>query len=273
LFSRVLCVGLVDRTDRRAHARSEFARVGIGGYRFVDGCAADSDEVRSAFESGRVAACPPCFRCGKQACECENRRLMPEQVGCWLAHERAWRDVAEQGMTLVCEDDVLFTPRVGEAFAFLAQHAQLARLIETGPVLLRLGRALTEDHQAGREFRLTDTIAMSNPCYALNRTMADLLLGASDRIFTTVDIFIHRDMAPKAASLTLDPPLASDLSWSTGQFRSDILPKRLYIERLTRRLQSLDRSDPEAKELERLLDLEEARFEAFRRYNREDVID
>jgi glycosyltransferase involved in cell wall biosynthesis len=193
---------------------------------------------------------------------------MPEQVATWLTHESAWRNVAATGLTLICEDDIKFTDRVGEAISYIGQEARVGKHLERSePVLLRLGRALGPRHESLDPFRFTAEVAMSNPCYALNEPMARMLLDRSGHIHTTVDIFVHQQVGTMGHHATLDPPLAYELSWSTGELRSDIRPKQVYIDRLEKRLQNVPEGTPEHEALRRAIAAEVARFEAFRDYN------
>jgi GR25 family glycosyltransferase involved in LPS biosynthesis len=266
-FSEVFCISLPGRSDRREHAVGEFGRLGLA-FRWIDAFDSQSEAVRRAFRAGRVASFPPCFRCGADRCACENRRLMPEQVGTWLSHEQAWRRVAAEGLTLVCEDDVKFTERAAEGLAWLATQAPLASALRRGEALLvRLGRALGPNHASEAAFVLNRRPTMSNPCYALNRPMANLLLERSDRIGTTVDIYTHRDVATGASHFTLEPPLAYELSWSTGELRSDIRPKQVYIDRLEARLETLQEGTPEHETVRKAIADERERFRAFHAYN------
>ena len=53
-----------------------------------------------------------------------------------------------------------------------------------------------------------------------------------DKIRTTSDLFTHQHVSAKAKNYTLFPPIAYELSWSNGEFKSQIHPKRRYIEHL-----------------------------------------
>lgn len=268
MFQKVLCISLPARTDRRDHAVEELGRQGLTPFRWIDAFDSESEAVNRAFLEGRVASFPPCFRCGAERCMCENRRLMPEQVGTWLSHEEAWRSAADGGLTLICEDDVKFTERATEGISWLAAQAELtSALDQQEPVLLRLGRALGPAHASRSRFTLTGQPTMSNPCYALNRPMADLLLVNAAKICTTVDIYTHSEVAPRTLHFTLEPPLASDLSWSTGELRSDIRPKQVYIDRLEAMLKEMTEGTPEFESVRQAIAEEKDRFEAFYAYN------
>ena len=128
MFSKVLCISLASRTDRRDHAADELGRQGLAPFSWVSAYDGASEAVGRAFSADRVAPFPPCFRCGAERCDCENRRLMPEQVGTWLSHEDAWRSAAEEGLTLICEDDVKFTERAAEGIAAKRDGGGLAEV-------------------------------------------------------------------------------------------------------------------------------------------------
>lgn len=264
MIRKVLCIGLRERTDRRTHAATELSRAGINAPIWIDGFGPDAAEVQGAYDAGRVFRYPPCFRCGQDQCSCENKRLIAPQVGTWLSHAKAWRQVDPAGLTLICEDDIKFTARFHEGLNWLGSQQDLRRALEArGPVLVRLGRALTDDHRGAQPFRLIRKTTMSNPCYALNAAMAQLLLESSEPITTTVDIFTHRIMAEYADHFTLEPPIAYELSWSTGELRSDIRPKQVYIDRLERQLGALDPSSSAYEAIRKAIDDERARFRTF----------
>lgn len=270
-FDDILCISLSQRQDRRRHAHDEFDRVGIKHFRWVDACGAQSEEVTRAFRGGLVADYPPCFRCGREACHCENRRLLPEQVGCWLSHQKAWRQVHGAGLTLICEDDVRFTERLWEGVDFaLGQYAVAESLQAQVPVLVRFGRALGKEHGSDRGFRLSPEPSMANPCYAINSAMSEVLLSSSGRVTTTVDIYTHRVMGPTVAAYTLEPPVAYELSWSTGELRSDIRPKRIYIDYMKARLSTLEPGDARHEMIIREIERELARFERMRTFEARD---
>ncbi len=74
-------------------------------------------------------------------------------------------------------------------------------------------------------------------------------------------------MAPRASHFTLEPPLAFELSWSTGELRSDIRPKQVFIDRLEARLEDLVEGSPEYEAVRQAIVEERRRFTAFEAYN------
>lgn len=264
MIEKVLCIGLPQRPDRRAHARRELARVGLDPVIWIDAFGPGSPQLQAAWDTGRVAEYPPCFRCGRDSCSCENKRLIEPQVGAWLSHCAAWDHVQGAGLTLICEDDVKFTDRFAQGLVWLSSDTVLrAALQAQRPVLIRLGRALTESHRSKLAFKLTAEQTMANPCYAVNLAMARLLLASSERIHTTVDIYTHRQIAPQGEAFTLEPPIAYELSWSTGELRSDILPKQVYIDTLKQQLADLDPASESYAQVLAEIRTEEERFRHF----------
>lgn len=238
VFDRVYVVSLPGSADRRAHVRAHFEQIGLTTFSFFDAVGADSPLVADAFASGRVHPYPPCFRCGKDSCgkdDCNNV-LIPPQVANYLTYHRLWLEIAAQPQrALVVEDDVLFQPdaaqtlnMLGEAAADLSFRAEISRL-------LRLGWALGPDHVAGASFRITAEVRMSNPCFGLTSAYAQALVDRHRRIDTTSDLYMHALAPCKGEAFTVFPPLASELSWSTGGVASLIHPKPIRSEFLRKR--------------------------------------
>jgi hypothetical protein len=151
----------------------------------------------------------------------------------------AWKEIRSTAgdLYMVCEDDVKFTNTYRETLDFIEHSEVIAGHLASGrPVLVRMGWALGDDHHLHVKPCLTQEIRMSNPCYALNASMADLLLTSLTKIETTSDIYLHRQIGPLANHYTAFPPLAYELSWSTGQLRSEIRPKQKYIDFLEQQL-------------------------------------
>jgi hypothetical protein len=273
VFDQALCISLPRCLERRAHIRAEFARVGLTRYRFIDAFDRDSDEVRERFASDFVHKYPPCFRCGRNECACENKSLFPAQIGNWLSHMAAWREVREQRaarLTLVCEDDVKFRDTIHDCLALVGDSAAIEGQLEAErPVLIRLGWGLCDDHAQSASPYLTQDIRMANPCYAINRALAGLLLDSLDGIHTTSDIYVHRIIGSGVAHYTVMPPAAYELSWSTAELRSEIRPKQKYVDRLKKQQQAADEGSTEFVRMQELIADEERRIEDFATFNQD----
>ena len=232
LFDLAYVLGLPSSIDRRAHVKYSFAAIGLTRFRFVNAYAADSKEVAHAFESGLVKSYPDCFRCGKLRCEhddCNNVLIAP-QVANFLSYLELWRGIAKTPQrALVLEDDVVFHKHAVQTLGNLSHAIKTGTLTfkpET-PRLLRLGWALSKDHVDGGSFRIERTLRMSNPCHALTSAYARALLDRFVKINTTSDVFLH-SMAPQPEeAVTVFPPIASEMSWSSGAAESLIHPKSI----------------------------------------------
>lgn len=236
----VYCVSLPDAAERRDNAAGELRRFGVESWEWHEGVPADAPEVLEAYLTGQVHFSPPCFRCGRESCGCENNFLTFPQVAVCLAYRSLWRrlvDVAEQDgdLFLLCEDDIAFTDRAREGAAFLAELLRQGDFHLDLPLLVRLGWAQGKEHDSAAPFVLeADRVKMSNPCYLLNAAMAKRLLEGHRQITHTVDVYTHREMNRQGGQYTLQPPIAYEHSWSTGRFESAIFPRKVREEYLRR---------------------------------------
>jgi GR25 family glycosyltransferase involved in LPS biosynthesis len=219
--------------------RQELARVGITKYVFFDAIDKDSDLVKKAFAEDFVLKFPPCFRCGKRKCNCENNILIAPQVANFLSYQKLWQDVVKNRYTysLILEDDIKFTNYYQDVIekVFNSEFLQQHGFSRDSTSLLRLGWAECEDHEMKNteDIQLVSNLCkMSNPCYAITLEMAKKLLSSLDKINTTSDIYTHKWIGQTVNNYTLMPPIAHDLSWSRGDFKSLIHPKQNYIDKL-----------------------------------------
>ncbi|HCM1204906.1 TPA: hypothetical protein N2883_004582, partial [Vibrio parahaemolyticus] len=107
--------------------------------------------------------------------------------------------------------------------------------------LVQMGWAYCDDHLKNEQVTIVPSMGkMSNPCFALNKSMAQLIIDQFDKVDTTIDIFIHRQVAQKANCHTFYPPLFYEMSWSTGEVDSTIHPKQIRIDYLSSKQNSDD---------------------------------
>jgi hypothetical protein len=156
--------------------------------------------------------------------------LIPAQVATFVSYLNLWKHVVDLkvGTALIVEDDVSFTDYAPQVASTIVDRGLLDQTGLWGdqPTLLRLGWAAGPEHRwSGRVELVRNYIQMSNPCHALNRAMASRLLEAFERVEMAVDGFTHRHVGSTVANFTLLPPLASELSWSSGAVDSLIHPK------------------------------------------------
>ena len=240
LFDEVLVLSLPGADERRAYVTDHLRAHGISDFSFFDASAADSPETDAAYADGLVATYPPCFRCGKTSCgrpDCNNVLIAP-QVATFVSYLRLWRHIAaRRGCFLVLEDDVKLHANWQPALNFLAEMrgSKAPWLDASQPRLLRLGWALCAEHDESREFAIRQDVRMSNPCHAITSAFATALLDRFRTICVTVDTFMHRDAPLDGEAWTLFPPVASELSWSTGALASQIHPKLVRSDYLAQR--------------------------------------
>ena len=237
LFSAVYVVSLKESTDRRQYIKEYFSKIGLDKYQFFDAMHWQSQEVKDAYNEGLVKLYPSCFRCDKYECgdeECNNT-LIPQQVGNFLTHKALWSHIASTPqIALIVEDDIIFENYAETVLQKLSDHIRENPefLSPQVPKLLRFGWAKGKDHNANNPFKIVNTPKMSNPCHAMTSGYAQKLLNKFSKIETTSDIFIHKETPSSGEGLTIYPPIASELSWSTGELPSLIHPKKLHAEYL-----------------------------------------
>ena len=241
LFDRVYVISLPTSEDRRAHISEHFGELGIRDYEFHDATRYDDNRVSRLFDAGAVAKYPPCFRCGALECgnpDCNNV-LIPQQVAVFDTYLRLWEKVSLRNeRVLICEDDVIFHPWWQDGLRFLSSEVKGGRISFSPdvPALIRLGWALNEEHAGGQAFSISKDVRMSNPCHAITSAYAQALLSEFKRVEHTVDVFQHRlAKVSKDHAWTVFPPVASELSWSTGAFDSLIHPKGVRTDFLNQR--------------------------------------
>ena len=268
-FNRVYCISLTRCRERRAHMVAEFARAGVEGWQFIDAVDKNSTAATELFDSDFVLKYPPCFRCGKAACDCSNKALLPVQIANWLSHMDAWRRVQDgpAGLSLVCEDDIRFQAHLGACLELIGNSRQIRGHVQARePLLIRLGWSAwvpAEAEAEGVSPSLTTEIRMANACYAINEAMAALLLGSLRKIDTTSDIYLHDRLAADVAHYTVMPPAALELSWTTGELLSEIRPKAKHVEYLRGQLCALAPGSQEYQATRERMERELARIRHF----------
>ncbi|MCH9750587.1 MAG: glycosyltransferase family 25 protein [Alphaproteobacteria bacterium] len=237
-LQKVLVVSLDEDSARRDHIRRHLPAIGLHDFEFVSAVDHRSQLVEKLYRQEKVHRYPGCFRCGQTKCPCANNILIPQQVANWLSFKKVWSMCAHhpEAFFLVCEDDVSF--RKSSNFVLMSfletfdpgEKNVLVRMAASG----KDPKGLVE----GKSYTLSDRVVMSNAAYILNGHMARFLLNEFDRIETTSDIWLHRDIAgkPEVQSLTIEPLLATDLSFSPefAQFTSRIHPKGIDEQDLKR---------------------------------------
>ena len=234
-FGGVFCVSLRRSGERRKHIVKELRKNNIRNYEFVDAIDKGDQIVEDAYQNGAVRLFPPCFRCGKNDCQCDNNVLIPTQVATFYSHMKVWELIANKksGIYLIIEDDIKFNwyYKLVKYYVFI-NLTRYSKNNERDPLLIRLGWAYDSEHKLQGIKFIRGLLKMSNPMYAINPAMADILLKEFKNITTTVDIFVHDNVGLKYENYTLIPPLAHELSFSHGNVESLIRPRKKRIDEL-----------------------------------------
>jgi len=146
-----------------------------------------------------------------------------------------WKKIAARHeRVLVVEDDV----QLHESWRDVLSNLKM--MIESGavqfqaetPCLLRMGWALGKDHDQPGPVRLENDVRMSNPCFAVTSAYAAKAASNFKGVDQTADVYFHQQLPESGQAFTIFPPIASELSWSTGQVSSLIHPKDIHAEYL-----------------------------------------
>ena len=232
-FYKAYCISLLESEQRRKHIKYELNN--IVDFKFVDAIDKDNKIVEKAYQNDVVKLFPPCFRCGKKNCKCENNVLIPTQVATFYSHKKVWEIIAVQkeGMYLIIEDDIKFNwyYRLLKSF-FHKRIKELSFEYSNKALLIRLAWAYNKEHTIGLIKPVYGLVKMSNPMYAINPLMAKALLKEFKIIDTTVDVYVHKHIGIKYQNYTFMPPLAHELSFSHGKVESLIRPRQKRFEKL-----------------------------------------
>ena len=114
IISKIFVINLEKSIDRKAHIVDEFERIGIKDYEFFKAVDKDSNQVKDLMISNFVKKFPPCFRCGKNKCRCQNNVLIKHQIGNWCSFINLMKKIIENkynDLIMICEDDIKFADK------------------------------------------------------------------------------------------------------------------------------------------------------------------
>ena len=112
LINKIYIINLKSCVNRKEHIKQEFKRVGINEYEIFEATDKDSIEVRNMIKSDFVKKFPPCFRCGRNECNCPNNILISSQIGNWCSFINVMNDIIKndlKNLIMICEDDIKFS--------------------------------------------------------------------------------------------------------------------------------------------------------------------
>lgn len=204
VFQKILVLSLPESTDRQQHIQKEFQRVGIENYDFFYASSPLSLECKEVKEK-YVKKMFQCFRCHQKVCFCENNFLTDFQIANWTSFIRIWQYIVENQIpfTLICEDDIVFTPRHQQIIFRLFNKSvfQYHQIDLKKPLCIGLGSAFNPQKHFNKKVpQLKRVNIMSNPCFCINLPMAKLFLE-NISIQHTSDHYMHIDIPEKYAEV------------------------------------------------------------------------
>ena len=234
IFDKIYVLNLKECIDRKNHIINEFARVGIENYEFFEAVRYDSEDVIRLMKSNFVKKFPNCFRCNKKRCDCENNVLTPFQIGNWCSFIKIFADIINKNykFVLICEDDIVFTDRHKIILDKLLSKGSFNyyKINMDKPLLVKMGAAYNEDNHNSMENPIyIKNYALCNPCFAINKELAQIYLNNLFVIDYHSDIYFHKKipkMIPGIQHLTMYPYPVYELSFvrQKQQFQSTVRP-------------------------------------------------
>ena len=235
LIDNIYVINLKSCKDRKEHIINEFKRVGINKYEFFEAIDKNSDEVKNLMKTKFVMKYPPCFRCRKIKCNCNNNVLVKSQIGNWCSYIKIMKKIVDNNykkLIMICEDDIKFTNRGKNILNKIIniQNFKKYNINFNKPVLIRAGSALNKNHT----LRIQNPIMnkqkiMSNPCFFINIHYAISFLKNLNFLDRTSDMYIHGNILNKDKSIqhfTIFPQPIYELSYGKNAiFKSEIHPK------------------------------------------------
>lgn len=236
VFEKIFVINLNESTDRKKHIINEFQRMKITNYEFFEATHFEDPKVLELYNSGKVLKFPPCFRCFKKRCCCENNFLTKYQIANWLSFIRLFEHIIKNNYNFVCicEDDICFTKFANQIcnqllskYNFMKHNIQMKK-----PLLIKMGVAFDySTHYYFGETSFVKNYSLSNPCFALNKAMIYVFLSNLKIIDYHSDIYFHKSIPKyfgnKIQMFSMKPYPVYELSFvkSFQKFNSLVRPK------------------------------------------------
>ena len=235
-FDKIFVINLKESIDRKSHIIQEFKRMNITNYEFFEATHFDDPEVDKLLKSNNVMKFPPCFRCLKKRCSCENNFLTKYQIANWLSFIRLFKHIltTDHNFVCICEDDIAFTKHANKICNQLySPHTFMKYNInKKAPLLIKMGAAFDyPTHYYFGNASFIKNYSLSNPCFALNKAMIYVFLTNLKIIDYHSDIYFHKTIPQhfgnKIQMFTMKPFPVYELSFvkSIRKFNSLVRPK------------------------------------------------
>ena len=233
-FDKIYVINLKESIDRNIHIKNEFQKKGITNYEFFEAEHYNNSEVKELLNSNKVISFPPCFRCLKNRCRCENNFLTKYQIANWLSFIKLFNKILvdENDFVLICEDDIVFTKQSTFIFNELLNEKNFKKynINKNNPILIKMGSAYNVNtHDLYMKPEFIKNYSLSNPCFAVNKEMIKVFLYNLKIIDYHSDIYFHKKIPINFSNvqmLVMNPMPIYELSFIEGkkQFNSLIRP-------------------------------------------------
>ena len=195
-FEKVLCLTLKNEIDRQKSATKELCSVGLNKFQFFEGVTKENERVKSIFNNNKVITFPPCFRCGRISCNCNNNVLIPSQIACFLSYLDIFEYAIKSPFNtfLVAEDDIQiknFNPKILKNVMKNSVLKDLNFFNLDTPCLLSMGspNPVNVYNQLSWE---NHNLKPSNYLFGFNNAFAKLAIKEFEKFNTTSDLYIHK---------------------------------------------------------------------------------
>lgn len=261
-FDQIYVINLENCIERKEHIKKEFEKHSIENYQFFkasskrskdvsklekDSCIAIKEPVTNLEKNVSLKRYPPCFRCHKDECFCENNFLVSNQLGNWISFIKIFEDIVEKGHqnVLICEDDISFYKDASLIMdnVFSDDFFKKNNLSDSDSILIRLEDRNNNINPDPNDVKLIESSIkesdmtnnrelikyMSNACFYVNKNYAIDYLNNLETIDHTSDVFIHCKLPLKKKDIKTfnlsQKPSHQLSSCSQPKFYSEIHPR------------------------------------------------
>ncbi len=196
-FDKIYVINLKDSIDRKNHIINEFKRMNITEYEFFEAVHFNDNSVKNLLNSDKVLSFPPCFRCLKNRCGCENNFLTKFQIANWCSYIKLFNNIlkSDDNLILICEDDIVFSKNSTFILNNLLSNYSMKKynIDFNKPLLIKMGAAYDRNtHNIWSNPTYIKNYSLSNPCFAVNKEMIKIFLYNLKVIDYHSDIYFHK---------------------------------------------------------------------------------
>lgn len=234
-FDKIYVINLKESNDRKNHILKEFNKNKIINYEFFEATHYNDKSVSDLLNSEKVLSFPPCFRCLKNRCGCENNFLTKFQIANWLSYINLFHKIleSEHNLVLICEDDIVFSKGSNFILNSLLNEETFKKykINFDLPLLIKMGAAYNPlTHNLNDNPKYIKNYSLSNPCFAVNKEMIKIFLYNLKIIDYHSDVYFHKKIPihfKNLQVLVMNPFPVYELSFvdNMKKFNSLVRPK------------------------------------------------